>query len=468
MQFPVTLHDLNQSYPALVPFSILRGVRGASMRRSIPGYRDLIARLGDGSSAAGPTSSPNSFEASRVVVPCAGSQSPFSPRQVRVSGVRRQRRSVSTAREPIFTKANDRLSRFVVATLSQGWVCFMSTSRRPANHRRIPAVDALEDRYLLAATAQSQGNRVAAAWHKYHEYVSELQRIELKSQATQDQSVALSDAARTLSSEASASGTPEVQARAIAATLQLDQAPLYGWLGESGWAEVRSRLTANLAPLQTPSSAIDQTIAAMQAVAGSAGVTSSDYQSLTARERSYARARSSARNTTSHFPDPETYYTQHLRGFFRGAAVSEKQAQASLDADLEAIEREANDTPAQSKVLRRDVQLLQQVGAATTSQAFAQFAGTFTAAFDNGAPDAAAQQSLGATFRIILGPNALPSTLNAADRLVADSPAFFLAAASSQANIRTITTDVLVLVAAGGGAAPNAYKIQIPRGAHGS
>jgi hypothetical protein len=338
----------------------------------------------------------------------------------------------------------------------------MSADERRASHRRIPAVDVLEERCLLSTTVPSQSSRVAMVWHKYHQFVSELQRIELKSQATPDQSVALSDAARTLSSEAAASGTPAIKEKAVKATLQLDQAPLYGWLGESGWADVRARLATNLATLQVPSSAIDQAIAAMQSVARSAGVTYSDYESLTAKEKSYERARSSVRISTSHFPDPETYYTQHLRGFFRGGAVSKKEAQATLDANLRAIERDANDSSAQPGVLHRDVHLLQQVGAAVTSQAFAEFTSAFVAAFDNGAPNAAEQQALGAEFRTILGPNALPTTLGAADRLVSDSPAFFLAAASSQTNVRTVTTDVVALVAAGGGAAPNAYKIQIP------
>ena len=202
----------------------------------------------------------------------------------------------------------------------------------------------------------------------------------------------------------------------------------------------------------------------MQAVAQSADVTYADYQSLTTKELSYDRARSSARNSTSHFPDPETYYSQHLRGFFRGATVSKSQAQATLNADLRAIEHQANDSSGQSGVLHRDVQLLQQVGAAITSEAFVQFTDSFVAAFDHGAPDAAAQQALGAEFQSILGPNAVQSTLNAANRLVADTPSFFTAAASSQANVRTITTDVVGLVAYGGGAAPNAYKIEVPWG----
>ena len=105
---------------------------------------------------------------------------------------------------------------------------------------------------------------------------------------------------------------------------------------------------------------LDQAIAAMQSVAQSARVTYSDYQSLTAKEGSYARARSSVGISTSHFPDPETYYTQHLRGFFRGGAVSKKAAQATLDVDLWAIERDASDTSAQTDVLHRDVRLLQQ------------------------------------------------------------------------------------------------------------
>ncbi len=344
----------------------------------------------------------------------------------------------------------------------------MSISQRRANHRQIPAVDGLENRCLLTAGAQTQQYRVTEAWHKYHQYVSELQRIELKSQATPDQSTALSDAARTLSSEIAVSGTPAVQAKVDAATLQLDQAPLYGWLGDSGWQEVKARLTANLAPLQVSSSAIDQAIADMQAVAQSAGVSYSDYQNLTAKEGSYERARMSAPDSTSHFPDPETYYSQHLRGFFRGGAVSKKQAEATLNADLKTIEHGAGDSSAQTAVLRRDVQLLQQVGASISSDAFTQFSNTFVAAFDNGTPNAAAQQALGAEFRGILGANSLPSTLSAADQLATDSPAFFQAAGSSQANVHTITTDVLALVANGGGASLNAYKIQIPQSARGT
>ena len=114
----------------------------------------------------------------------------------------------------------------------------MSSSRRRGKHRRIPALDSLEDRCLLTTTGQSQAYRVQRAWHEYHQFVSELQRIELKSQATPEESVALSDAARTISSEATADRTPAAQAGAVAATLQLDQAPLYGWLGEPGWSEV--------------------------------------------------------------------------------------------------------------------------------------------------------------------------------------------------------------------------------------
>lgn len=343
----------------------------------------------------------------------------------------------------------------------------MSTPTRRTELSRFPVVDALEERCLLSAFAQSQAYYIQQAWHDYHRYVSELQQVELASHATPAESLALSDAARTLSADAAADGTPAVQARADAATAQLDQAPLYGWLGETGWATVRSRLSDSLRTLRVPESAIDQAIAAMQAVAQSAGVTNSEFDDLTAKEASYERAREQVWNSTSHFPDPAIYYTKHLRGFFRGAAVARTQAQTTLDADLETIEREANDSSAGTDVLRRDVQLLQHVGATVTSQAFAAFSDAFVTAFQNGAPDAAAQQALATRFRSILGTNAVPSALNAADRLVADTPAFFQAAAASSVNIRTIANDVVVLVANGGGAAPNAYKIQIPRGSRG-
>jgi hypothetical protein len=201
----------------------------------------------------------------------------------------------------------------------------------------------------------------------------------------------------------------------------------------------------------------------MQAVAKSAGVTAAEYDTLSAKVDSYQDARSVLRNTVANFPDPDIYYTQHLRGFFRGESVARSRGKNVLESDIQSISAEVGDTPAQTAVLRRDAQYLKQVGAAVTSQTNAQLGTAFVGAFAQGAPDAQAQAELETTFSTLLGPGTTPVALAASQRLLSDTTAFAQATGSSQANVQTITTDVQNLVRNGGGAAPNPFRVQVVR-----
>lgn len=331
---------------------------------------------------------------------------------------------------------------------------------RRAGRRLSPAVDELEGRRLLS-TSSSQAALVQRCWHKFHEYAGEMQRIELKSQATPDESQALSDVAHTIGAETTASGLL-ANAKANDASRLLDRAPLYGWLSEQGWANVRNQLSRDLNELGVSDEALIQALAAMHAVANSAGVTSHDYNVLLAKEGSYARARGALiQHSTANFPEPQLYYQQHLRGFFRGGAVDRRQAGKRLDADIRSIARTAGDSPAQVVLLQRNAKALEQVGAPMTSSSRVRLGELYVGTFADGSPSDQALATLDAGLHDLLGPNASANALKAADELVADARDFFNATGSSQAAVQTITNDVLVFVAAGGGANHNLFRVQI-------
>jgi hypothetical protein len=337
--------------------------------------------------------------------------------------------------------------------------------RRPAR-RRAPSFDGLEDRLLLAATQQSLAYRVAQVQHKYHQYVSDLQRVELGSHATPAESLALRDAARSIGVAAATADLPPqvARARALAVTLQLDRAPLLGWLGDRGWEDMRARLTADLDALGVPPQVADQAIAAMQAVARSAGVTADEYRDLIAKEDSYRDGRDALPSGAADLPDPNVYYTQHLRGFFRGGEAQRRADLAKLDTDIRSIGATAGDTPAEASVLRRDTRLLERIGASVTSQADVGLGDAFVAAFALGAPSGQDLTDLEGTIRSIVGAGGIAITLGAVDRLVGDADAFFRATGSSRDGVRILTDDVRSVVEDGGGSPPNPFKVQIGRG----
>jgi hypothetical protein len=342
--------------------------------------------------------------------------------------------------------------------------------------RQAPSVEGLEGRRLPSffGTYSTSYNQVsyqaAIVRHQYDQYVSELKRLELASQATPAEYLALRDDARAISAAASPSNLPrsDVQLKAVAASLELDRSPLFGWLEDAGWAEESSRLSADLGGLDVPPSLIDQTVTDMRALAVSAGVGPYDIATFT-NDFSILRAgaQSLPANSGYHFEDPSLYYTQHLRGFFRGWGVQKVEARATLDRDLAAIRRQAGTTASGAAVLDRDVRILQGIGAALPSTTMDSFNATYAAAFAQGAPTPSGLAQLRSNLVGILGPAATASRIASVDRLAANAPAFYQVVGTSPTSVQTIVADVGALVDAGGGETLNPFKVTIQPGSSG-
>ncbi len=347
--------------------------------------------------------------------------------------------------------------------------------REARSRRRFPAtVEPLEDRRLLSyyGSSSSYYNQVSyqasIVRHEYDQFVSEVKRIELASQATPAEYLALRDDARAISNTATPApglSRQAVQYKAVETSLELDRAPLYGWLGDSGWTGINARLTSDLSGLNAPSTLISKTVSDMKIIANSANVGPFDYATVTNDFTSLRNAEQSLpSNSGYHFEDPGLFYTQHLRGFFRGWGVQKIQARGQLDRDLHAAKAQAGTDPAGSAVVSRDVQILQQIGAAIPSTTNETFGTTLVAAFAQGPPSPMAVAQLGTSLVTVLGPAATPSRVASVDRLANDAPALDQALGGSTSSIATIVADVAALVNAGSGESLNPFKINIRPG----
>lgn len=308
----------------------------------------------------------------------------------------------------------------------------------------------------------SSSNQTALTQHYYHAYMGELQHIELKSHATVAEYQALRDDARAITAEASSTNLspPVAHTKALAVTLQIDRAPLNGWMGSLAWQGIAGKLSANLNGLNVTPQLIAKTTSDMQAVAHSAGVTSSDYGALAFDANRLRHAEQGLRNSYMHFPSPGLYYSQHLRGFFRGAAAERKANLNALHADVQTILRSSNATPAQASTLHRDVRFLTQVGAALTDLNNEQFGTAFNAMFAQGSPSPAQQLQFQSTAQMILDGAATPKLLGQVNGLSADAPTFFVAAGASQANVGRIVADVQAVVSDGVASGANPFKVE--------
>ena len=367
-------------------------------------------------------------------------------------------------------------------SLTQGRVRIMNRQNRPLGqnrHRRfIPATESLETRQVLSVynpfsadslwpystSSQQFNSRVAFVRHEYDQYVSDLKSLELKSKATPEQLLALRDDARAISSAASSAdlSQPAAQNTAVAVSLQLDRSPLYGAAQNSGWGVVSARLSANLQSLDVPQPLIDQTLSDMRALADSAGVSAAQVQTFTNDFYNLRNAESSLPpNSYYHFEDPGLYYTQHLRGFFRGWGIGKVAAEAQLQRDLKSIQTENQAGPAGGAVLQRDAHLLEGLGAAVPSATNQQLDDAYLAAFAQGLPTSQVLLRLQSNLVTILGPAATAPRITAVDRLVADAPAFARATAAPSSGAQIIVEDVGTLVDGGGGQTLNPFKVTV-------
>ena len=201
----------------------------------------------------------------------------------------------------------------------------MSTHAR--SHRRQSTVEALESRCLLLTTSNYYYTIAYNARHDYDHFVTEVQAIELQSQATPAQYLALRDDARAISEAASSTSLPSktAYAKSLAVSVQIDRSLLYGSLSDQAWAEERSRLETDLAGTNVPQSLIDKTIIDEKAAASSAGVLSDQYQTFNDDLNQTRRDEKRVPAGYGHVPDPGLFYSQHVRGFFRGWAVQRVQ-----------------------------------------------------------------------------------------------------------------------------------------------
>jgi hypothetical protein len=328
---------------------------------------------------------------------------------------------------------------------------------------RVGFFEGLEERALLAVATPGF---VAFAQQVYSQYVGELQEIELRSKATPAQFQALRDDAHAISEVAVPTNVPATVAanKARTVSVQIDRAPLFGWMGQTAWSDVVSRLTANLDTLGVPQSLIDQTAADMKSVAASAHVTASEYNTFISEFNTLRSDESQLGGTYANIPDPGTYYDQHLIGFFRGSAVDRATDKAKLSADLGSIASASGATPAGVAALRRDARLLQTLGAVLQSTVDDQFHDAYVAAFNAGPPTAQTLAGLKTDLVALLGAEARPARVADVSRLVADAPAFYEAAGSSLANVGTIADDARAVVNDGGGSPLNPFRVSILNG----
>ncbi len=354
-----------------------------------------------------------------------------------------------------------------------------------------PAIEVLESRQVLSffapissyslfsggsysTSSQQLSAQAAIVRREYDQYVGELKTIELRSQATPGEFLALRDDARAISAAASAAKLPvtatAANETAAEVSLQLDRTPLYGAAKAPGWALVTARVTTNLESLDVPQPLIDQTLADMKTLANSANVSPGDFQTFTNDFNSLRAAEGSLpSNPYYHFEDPGLYYSQHLRGFFRHWGTQKVAAEAKLQADLRAVSSVTQVGPAGVAVLHRDVHLLESLGAAVPSATNAQLDDAYLAVFAEGVPTIAGVSRLRSSLVTILGPVATAPRVAAIDRLAADAPAFAKAVGESTSAIQTIVAEVGAVVNAGGGETLNPFKVTIrhaPRANH--
>jgi hypothetical protein len=218
----------------------------------------------------------------------------------------------------------------------------------------------------------------------------------------------------------------------------------------------------DLAGFNVPPAIINQTVVDMKAAALSAGVDPGTADILDAQIASVQSARNQlyGGNSGYSYRDPEVYYTQHLRGFFRGWADQKTQDQAKLNADVATVSRGSSTSAA---VLNGDLGRLEVLGAAITSDASAQLTTSYIIAFAQGSPSPTSLATFRASAISALGTTANKARVATLNKLIADAPAFYTAAGSF-ANVQTIVTDTQAVIEDGQGSSLNPFLIVIRPG----
>ena len=328
--------------------------------------------------------------------------------------------------------------------------------RAEPSRKQSPGMEALPDRALLTSVITSV--YLPQAWS---EFVSQFKKIEQNSRATPAEYTALRDDARSIS-EATTRATvgPQTAAEAAnAATLLIDRALLDGWMGQAAWADVGAKLTNNLTLLGASPPLIAKTFGDMQAAADSARVNSDEFQNFTAEFNQVRSDENYVGASAYGYPDPELYYTQNLGGFFRGWALNRTADRQQLQTDVASVTSAAS--AADAGAVRRDVSLLEKLGGRLSSLTGSTFFGTYVTAFGPGTPALTEPSVVKSELQGALGASATRSWAAQVTRLIADAPAFYAGAGSSEANVATIAADVQAVVNDGVSSPPNPFRITV-------
>ena len=333
--------------------------------------------------------------------------------------------------------------------------------RQAHPHRLTPTVEGLEGRRLPSffgaySTSSQVSYQTSIVRQEYDQFVSELKRLELASQATPAEYLALRgrcprDLRGGLAREPVAFGRATEGRRGLA---RLDRAPPHGWLGDASWPEGPRDSSSDLGGLACPRrSSIGPSPTCgpsrSRPAWGPDGFAffTDDFTTSATRADPSPRARAIISRTRAST-------TRSTSAASSAAGASRRSTPGRLStATWPAIRRQAGSPPAGAAVLDRDVRILEGLGAAVPSTTMDSFNATYTAAFARGTPTptAAALASLRSSLIGILGPAATPHRAATVARLAADAPAFYQAVGSSAAGVETIVADIGALVAAGGG-----------------
>ncbi len=209
---------------------------------------------------------------------------------------------------------------------------------------------------------------------------------------------------------------------------------------------------------------IAQTIGDMKAVATSARVTYPEYQNFTS-DFSQLRADEQLPGASAYDdPDPETYYAQHLLGFFRGSADQRSVDKSQLRSDLKSIPSASGASASGQAAVHRDAQLLQKLGAALPSDSNSALLAGYVNAFALGAPTPGDLTQLQSALVTALGTTASRARVSSVKRLITDAPAFYQGVGSSAANVQTVADDVQAVVNDGVGSTPDPFRITLHLG----
>ena len=207
---------------------------------------------------------------------------------------------------------------------------------RPRDHRRVyrfvPKGDALEQRRVLSyfwpygSYSGSTNNfraRPRLSGMNMTNMLGELKSIELKSQATPAELLALRDDARAISTAASAADVPAATAtqRRLKSRCNSTAHPCTDRRPMQAGGSSQLRVTTNLDRLDVPTPVVDQTLADMKALATSAHVNASEFQTFT-NDFNTLRAGEATlpSNPYYHFEDPGLFYASTSAASFATGA----------------------------------------------------------------------------------------------------------------------------------------------------